>query len=227
MDAIVEHDLPLVDARRRDPLRFRRFLEAYAQVGAQTASLASIRSRTLGPDGAEGVHWSTADDYLDLAARLMVVEEIAAWNTHLRSRARLTQAPKRCFVDPSLMVALLGADADRLRSDLRTFGFVFESMVARDLRVYAQALDAEVFHYRERSGDLEVDLVVERRDGSWVGVEVKLGQHRVDEAATALRALADRRVVRPPAALVVVTGSGYAYRRPDGVDVVPLTTLRP
>lgn len=157
----------------------------------------------------------------------MLVDEVPAWSTHLRSRTRLTQAAKRCLVDPSLMVALLGADAARLRQDLETFGFVFESMVIRDLRTCAQTLDAEVFHYRERSGRLEVDLVVERRDGAWIGVEVRLGNHRVDQAAAALRALADQRVTRRPAALVVITGSGYAYRRPDGVDVVPVTTLRP
>lgn len=230
IDAIVEHDLVQVDTRRRDPLRFRRFLEAYAQVGAQTASLATIAARASGadvpPDGA-GLTWATADTYLDLARRLMIVDEVPAWNTHLRSRTRLTQAAKRCLCDPSLMVALLGADADRLRGDPETLGFVFESLVIRDLRTYAQAHDADLFHYRERSGDLEVDLVVERRDGTWIGVEVKLGSHRIDEAARALRTLADRRVTRPPAALVVVTGSGYAYRRPDGVDVVPLTTLRP
>ncbi|WP_448058728.1 ATP-binding protein [Cellulomonas hominis] len=228
LDAIVEHDIEQVDDRRRDPLRFRRFLHAYAQMTAQTASLSSIRTRIEDPTStATGLAWNTADAYLDAAQRLMIVEEVPAWSPRLRSRTRLAGLAKRHFVDPSLSVSLLGASAARLRSDLETFGFIFESMVTRDLRVYADALDASVHHYRERSGDLEVDLVVERRDGAWIGIEVKLGQHRVDEAATALHALADRRVARPPEALVVITGGEYAYRREDGVDVVPLATLCP
>jgi hypothetical protein len=121
----------------------------------------------------------------------------------------------------------MATDAHGLLRDLRTFGFLFESLVTRDLRVYAQASDAGVFHYREKSGDLEIDLVVERRDGAWIGVEVKLNPDAVDSAAAALRRLADRRVAVPPAALIVVTAGPYAYRRDDGVDVVPLATLGP
>ncbi len=226
LSATVEHDIEIADSRRRDPIRFRRFLEAYAQVVASTASLNTIRARAVGPDvPAEGLHWSTADAYLDAARRLMIVDEVPAWAPRLRSRTRLGGAVKRNLADPSLAASLLGADAARLRGDLNTLGFLFESLAIRDVLVYAQALGATVHHYRERSGDLEIDLVVEQVDGTWMGIEVKLGTFRIDEAAAALRAVADRRVERPPQALMVITGGKYAYRREDGVDVVPLGAL--
>lgn len=227
LSAVVEHDIALADTRRRDPLRFRRFLEAYAQVVASTASLNTIRARAVSPGApAEAIHWATADAYLDTARRLMIVEELPAWSPRLRSRTRLGSAAKRNLADPSLAASLLGADAARLRTDPETFGFLFESMAIRDVLVYAQAADGcTVYHYRERSGDLELDMVVERRDGSWMGIEVKLGTSRLDAAAAALRAVAERRVERSPAALVVITGGSYAYRRSDGVDVVPLGAL--
>lgn len=226
LDAIVEHDLEIADDRRRDPVRFRRFLQAYAQVVASTAPLTTISKRAAGADGGpDALHWSTADAYLDLAKRLMIVEEIPAWSPQLRSRTRLGAAAKRNLADPSLAASLLGADAERLRTDLETLGFLFESMAIRDIQVYAQAIGATVHHYRERSGDLEIDIVVERPDGAWMGIEVKLGTHRIDDAAGSLLALADRRVTRSPEALVVVTGGQYAYRRADGVAVVPLGAL--
>lgn len=233
VDGLVEHDVLVAEARRRDPVRFRRFLQAYAQVVGGIASLSTIAARATEPgtrDGVDhdaGLHWSTADGYLDAARRLMVVEEVPAWSPRLRSRTRLAGAAKRHFVDPSLAAHLMGADALRLRSDLETMGFLFESLVTRDVQVYAQAMGASVFHYRDRDGALEIDLVLEKPDGAWMGIEVKLGDSRADDAAANLRAVAERRVARPPDALVVITGGAYAYRRADGVDVIPLAALRP
>lgn len=231
VDGLVEHDITIADTRRRDPVRFRWFLQAYAQVVGGIASLNAIAARAAEPGAGDGddagLHWSTADAYLDAARRLMVVEEVPAWSPRLRSRTRLAGAAKRHFVDPSLAAHLMGADAPRLRSDLETMGFLFESLVTRDVQVYAQAMGASVFHYRDRDGALEVDLVLEKPDGAWMGIEVKLGDSRADEAAATLRAVAERRVARPPDALVVITGGTYAYRRPDGVDVIPLAALRP
>jgi hypothetical protein len=214
-------------------VRLRRFLRAYAELSAHAVSLNTLATRARGSDasaeprGQTGLTWHTADSYRDAAERLMVIEDVPAWSTDLRSKATLVELPKRNLVDPSLAVALMGVDERRLLGDLRTLGFLFESLVTRDLRVYSQHHDASVFHYRERSGDLEIDLIVETADGTWIGVEVKLGPDQVDTAAAALRRLADARTARPPAALVVVTTSEYAYRRPDGVDVVPLGALRP
>ncbi len=159
----------------------------------------------------------------------MIVEDQPAWATHLRSRAVLRKRPVRHFVDPSLAVAALGADPGRLLRDFRFLGLLFESMVVRDLRVYAQAADAEVFHYRE-DGRLEVDAVVQARDGHWVAFEVKLGPKAVEEGARNLLRLAERvdpEVVGPPRALSVIVASGYGYTRPDGVGVIPIGVLGP
>jgi hypothetical protein len=150
-----------------------------------------------------------------------------AWRPHLRSKAALRQAPRRHFCDPSLAVAALGGSPDRLLKDLEWLGLLFESLVIRDLRVLAQALDGEVFHYRDDYG-IEVDAIVQLRDGRWGAIEVKLGQGQVEAAAAGLlrfRQQIDSRRTGEPAFLAVVCGSGYGYRRADGIAVVPVGAL--
>lgn len=149
----------------------------------------------------------------------------------LRAVARhvAAPAPKRHFVDPSLAAAALGATPPRLLRDVGTLGLLFESLVVRDLRVYAQSFEAAVLHYRDNTG-LEVDAIVETSDGAWAAFEIKLGHARLDEAATNLLKFADRvddRRTGQRARLVVITGTGYAYDRPDGVAVVPIGALGP
>ena len=153
--------------------------------------------------------------------------DISAWSPVLRSRTILRAAPTRHFVDPSLAVAALGTRPDRLLRDVETLGPLFESLVNRDLRIYAQTLDASVFHYRD-STDLEADAIVERHDGTWAAFEVKLGTSAVDGAAQTLLRVAAR--VDPekhgkPAMLGVITGWGYGYRRPDDIVVIPIGAL--
>ena len=227
VDTIIEHDIDVVSGARRDPRLVRRFLQAYAQVSAHPARLSTIVERARGGAADDGPSRWTAEPYLDALARLMVVDDLEAWNPELRSRTRLMTTPKRHLVDPSLAAALMGCDPIRLLGDLNTLGYLFESLAARDVRVYAAAAGAAVYHYRERAGELEVDLVVERRDGAWIGAEVKLGATLIDDAANALLRLASARTIRPPAALVVLTATEYAYRRPDGVAVIPLGLLGP
>lgn len=226
LSTIVEHDVHLVSGARRDPRLIRRFLEAYAQLTAHPATLSTIIARAADEGQEMPSRWSAAP-YLDALRRLMIVDEVEAWSTELRSRTRLTSTPKRHLVDPSLAAALLRCTPERLLKDLKTFGFLFESLATRDLRVYAGANEASAFHYRERSGDLEVDLVVERDDGAWIAIEVKLGGEQIDRAAASLTRLASKRVTRPPSALLVVTTTEYAYRRPDGVVVAPLGLIGP
>lgn len=223
---IVEHDVDLVSGTRRDPRRVRRFLEAYAQLTAHPAALSTIVARAADDDAETPSRWAAAP-YLDALRRLMIVDEVHAWSPELRSRTRLMSTPKRHLVDPSLAAALLKASPDRLMRDLKTLGFLFESLATRDLRVYAAANDGSLFHYRERNGTLEADLIVERNDGEWIAAEVKLGGESIDRAAGALLRLAASRIRRPPAALMVVTATEYAYRRPDGVLVAPLALLGP
>ncbi len=167
--------------------------------------------------------------YLTALARVFVAEDLTAWAPALRSRSILRSAPTRHFVDPSLAVAALGADPDRLLGGVETLGLLFESLVVRDLRVYAQAFDAQVFHYRD-STDLEADAIVERRDGTWAAFEIKLGPSAVDAAARTLLRVADRVDQAKhgrPAVLGVITGWGYGYRRADGVAVIPIGALAP
>lgn len=222
-------DIARVDGVSRDPDRVARFLRSYARSLATQASMATIAADTAGSDGPIRNH--TALDYADALTRLMVVEDQPAWAPHLRSRSILRNAPKRHLVDPSLAVAALRAGPQQLRQDMELFGFLFESMVVRDLRVYAQAADAEVLHYRDNTG-LEVDAIIAVHAGPWAAFEVKLGgKAGIEEAAANLLSFRDRidtgRMGKPAALGVVVGSGGYAFRREDGVWVVPIGVLGP
>ena len=227
LEDVCRADLERVDGIRRDPERVRRFLQSLGRNVATCASLATITRDANGPD--DHLKPPTARGYLAALERLMVVEDQPPWAPRLRSRSRLRTSPKRHFVDPSLAVAALGAGPDRLLTDFRWFGFLFESMVIRDLRIYAQAASARVYHYRDNTG-LEVDAIVEASPGRWAGFEIKLGTSRIEEAAANLLQFAQRvdtTAVARPAALGVIVGSGYGYRRKDGVSVIPCGALGP
>jgi len=225
LDEIRRVDLVRVDRIARDPENVARVLRSLARNVATSVSARAIAADVGGAEGPIDHH--TVLGYLAALSRLFVVEDLPAWSPALRSRTLLRGAPTRHFVDPSLAVAALGTRPDRLVRDVETLGYLFESLVIRDLRIYAQALDASVFHYRD-SSDLEADAIVERRDGTWAAFEVKLGQSAVDKAADRLVRVAAR--VDPdkhgrPAVLGVITGWGYGYRRPDGVAVIPIGAL--
>lgn len=173
----------------------------------------------------------TATAYLTALQRIFVVEDQPAWPGHLRSRAALRKTPKRHFVDPSLAAAALQASPEHLIADTKTLGTLFESLVVRDLRIYAQHQNASVYHYRD-SDNLEVDAIIERDDGTWLAAEIKLSHHHdtINQAANNLLRLRDK--VTPQrkqdlADLLVITALGPAYRRPDNVQVTPITTLGP
>lgn len=220
-------DLFRLDGVRRDPANVGRVLRSLARHVSTAASARSLAADIGGSDGPIDYH--TVIEYATALARLFVVEDLPAWAPALRSRAGLREAPTRHFVDPSLAVAALNATPERLLRDPETLGLLFESLVVRDLRVYAEALDATIHHYREHSG-LEADAIVERSDGAWAAFEIKLGQGAIDGAAQNLLRVASR--VDParhgaPAILGVITGWGFAYRRPDGVVVMPIGSLAP
>ena len=228
VDDICRADLRRVDGVRRDPDRVHRFLRSLARNVATCASLATIARDVAGPDQASMTN-HTARSYLTGLERLMVVEDQPPWAPHLRSRSRLQVSPKRHFVDPSIAAAALGAGPEHLLRDFSWFGLLFESMVIRDLRVYAQAMDARVYHYRDHTG-LEVDAVVDAGPGRWAAFEIKLGLSRIDDAVRSLLKFADRVDTSrygEPAALGVIVDSGYGYVRPDGVSVIPLGALGP
>ena len=228
VDDIGRADLRRTDGVRRDPERVRRFLQSLARHVATCASLATIARAVAGPDQAS-MTGHTARSYLGGLERLMIVEDQPPWAPHLRSRSRLHASPKRHFVDPSIAAAALGAGPEHLIRDLSWFGLLFESMVIRDLRVYAQAMGARVYHYRDHTG-LEVDAVVDAGPGRWAAFEIKLGLSRVDDAARSLLKFADRVDTDrcgEPAALGVLVDRGFGYVRPDGVSVIPLGALGP
>ena len=173
----------------------------------------------------------TVGAYLNALLRLFVVEESLAWAPHLRSRTPQRRPVERYLADPALMVAAIEGSAARFAADSRSLGILFETLVVRDLRVYAEAGGCSPISYYKDDSGLEVDAVVQRRDGAWMAVEVKLGGERLVEAgAEALLTLRDRvddRWIGEPSRLLVVTATGYAYDRPDGVSVVPITDLAP
>ena len=202
-------------------------LRSLARNVATPAATATLAADT--GEGVSAIREHTAADYLRALERIMIVENQPAWPTHLRSRSVLRSKPVRHLADPSLATAAVRATPDGLLRDPEFLGLLFESMVVRDLRVYAQAADAEVFHYREKGG-LEVDAIVQANDGRWAAFEVKLGESRVDAGAASLLRLADRvdpKRMGEPMALGVIVSSGYGYTRENGVAVIPIGALGP
>ncbi len=227
LEEIRRVDVSQIEDKRRDPAKVGQLLRSIARNVGTHAGLATLARDTAGADGP--LKDDTVRAYLDALERLMIVEDQPAWAPHLRSRYALRSAPKRHFVDPSLAVAALRATPERLLGDVKLLGFLFESLVVRDLRVYAQAGDARVLHYRDSQG-LEVDAIVEAADGRWAAFEVKLGVGQVDLAAANLKRFAaqiDTSKSGDAASLGVIVATGYGYRREDGIMVIPIGALGP
>lgn len=229
LDDISRTDIALVDDVRRDPVGVRRVLASLGRNVATKASYATIAADASG-DREVPVHPRTVKGYLQALERLFVVEDLPAWQPHLRSRIALRTTPTRHFVCPSLAVAALRTNSVRLRADLEFFGLLFESLVVRDLRVYSQLEGCQLSHYRDEYG-LEVDVILERADGEWAAFEVKLGSDDgVAEAVNSLRNLRDRVDVGKmgnPVKLAVITATGVGVELPDGIAVIPVTALAP
>ena len=227
LQEVARTDIPRLGRTRHDPESVLRLLSSLSRNIATTAGATTLSADIAG-DGAPSR--KTVADYLTALRRVFVSEDVPPWPTHLKSRAMLRSTPKRHFVDPSLAAASLRALPERLWREPSTLGPMFESLAVRDLRVYAEANDAAVYHYRDSNGH-ELDAVVQCGDGRWLAVEVKLGAgDRLDEAARSLTrtcAQIDTTRVGEPAKRVVITPSGYGYERPDGVTVLPLTALGP
>lgn len=227
LDEVRRTDIQRVDGVSHDPDRVLQFMRSLARNVGTLAGISTMARDVAGVERA--IDDDTAYRYHDALQRIMVIEDQPAWAPHLRSRSRIRSSPKRHFVDPSLAAAALRVTPERLLADLNLMGFLFESMVTRDMRIYAQARDAQVLHYKDNT-DLEIDAVVEAADGTWGAFEVKLGAGMIDAAAEALLRFAGRvdtsRSGRP-AVLGVITGMGLGYTRPDGVRVIPIGALGP
>ena len=228
LDEVSRVDIRRVDRVRRDPQTVMRVLRSLARNSGTAVRLSALTADVNGATGS--LKSDTVASYVAALARLLVIEDLEPWSPAMRSRVRLRGTPVRHYVDPSLAVAALRATPERLLSDLNAFGLLFESLVVRDLRVFAQSLGARLYHYRDEVG-LEADAIIERGDGRWAAFEVKLGSAEVDAGAESLLRLRDARIdtsaAGDPLALAVITSSGYGYVRDDGVAVIPIGALGP
>lgn len=227
LDGVINSDVSRVDEKERNPRVARALLRSYARFSASQGKVTEM----LADVNAQGVQASesTVRDYIRALEQIFVLEDLLAWNPNLRSKTAVRTAPTRHFVDPSIAAAALALGPGDLMADLNTFGLLFETMCLRDLRVYADALGGEVYHYRDRSG-LEADAVIHLHNGAYGLVEVKLGgESLVDEGAKSLLSLRNKIDVSTtgsPSFLMVLTAVGdYSYYREDGVFVVPLAVL--
>ena len=228
-DAVVNDDISRVDRVKRDSERTKRILKSYARNIATQASLETIRSDIISND-VETFDKEALYGYLNALKRIFVIEDSPAWNPNLRSKTAIRTSDTRYFVDPSIAVAALGLGPTDLVNNLELMGLIFENLCVRDLRIYADALDGSVYHYRDKTG-LECDAVIHLRNGSYGLVEVKLGgDQSINEGAESLLKLTskiDTEKMRKPAFLMVLCGvAPFAYKREDGVFVVPITCLK-
>lgn len=228
-DSVVRKDIQRVDKVKRSAERAKLLLRSYARNISQQVSYETIREDMLSND-ANTLDNDTVADYIKAFKRLFVIEDLAAWNPNIRSKAAVRTSDTRHFVDPSIGTAALGLGPQDLVNDLKSFGFFFEDMVVRDLRVYADALDGELYHYRDSNG-LECDTVLHRRNGSYALLEIKLGgKQNIEDGAANMISLAqniDTNKMPAPSFMAVIVGVGqYAYQRTDEVYVIPIGCLK-
>lgn len=226
VEAVINYDVSRVDNIEKNPERVRLLLRSLARNVATLATQQTIKDDIEATDIT--VSEKTIALYINALRRIFVIEDLPAWSPSLRSRTAIRTSPKRHFVDPSIATAVLRMNPEGVLNDFKTFGFLFESLCTRDVRIYSQAIDGDVFHYRDKSG-LESDLIIKLRDGRWAAVEVKLGNKQVEEAAQnllTLKSKIDAEKMGEPSFLMVLTGGQYAYRRNDGVWIVPVACLK-
>lgn len=230
LNAVIEDDIYRVDGIKRDTQKIRLLLRSLARNESTTVTNKTLIKDIRAVDD-EDIDSNTTAAYLDLFKRLFLTENQPPFSAHIRSAVRVKQAEKRHFTDPSLACALLKATPESLLNDLETLGFLFEALCERDLRIYAESFGAHLYHYQDYKNQ-EIDAVLELTDGSWCAFEIKLGANQIDAAAENLleitRQIKDDPRGKAPAVLCVLCGmTNAAYRRSDGVFVVPLTALKP
>jgi predicted AAA+ superfamily ATPase len=227
LESIINNDINTVDGVERNPNIVRTILRSLARNISTTANLSVIREDTQNSDN--DISEKTIAEYIKALNDINIMDDVEAWQPKLRSKTDIRKSKKREFVDPSIAVAALRATDKDLLKDFNTFGLIFESLCIRDLKIYSQNIDGEVYYYRDKTG-LECDAVVHLHDGRWGAIEIKLGSDEaIEEAAKNLLKFKnniDVEQMNEPSFLMVLTGTEYAYRREDGVYVVPLGTLK-
>lgn len=226
VEAIINQDISRIDNVEKNSERVRLLLRSLARNIATIANYQTIK------DDIEATDISISDKtiaaYINALRRIFVIEDLPAWAPSLRSKTAIRTSEKRHFVDPSIATAVMRTNPEGILADFEYFGFLFEALCTRDIRIYAQVNDGDVFHYRDKSG-LEADLIVRLRDGRWAAIEVKLGQKQIDAAAEnllALNAKIDVEKMGKASFLMIITGGQFAYQRKDGVWVVPIGCLK-
>lgn len=228
-DAVVHSDINRADNVSKNPERVKRLMRSYARNQGSQVAFTVLADDIASNDGAS-IDEETVASYVNALKKIFVIEDMPAWNPNLRSKTAIRSSDTRYYVDPSIAAAALGIGPQDLIADLKTFGFLFETLCVRDLRVFSDAMNGTVYHYRDKDG-LECDAVVHLRNGAYGLVEIKLGGERlIEEGAKNLAALSkkiDTDKMKPPAFSMVLIGKGdYAYRRSDGIYVVPIGCLR-
>lgn len=228
LTAVIEDDVYKIDGIKRDTSKMRLLLKSLARNESTTVTNKTIKNDVKAIDD-EDIDAETISVYLDIFKRLFITDNQLPFAPEIRSSVRIKQAEKRHFSDPSLAAALLKATPERLLGDLETLGFLFEALCERDLKIYAEAFGASLYHYQDYNNN-EIDAVAELKDGSWCAIEIKLGANQIDGAAENLIKISNEIKAnggRPPCVLCVLCGlASAAYRREDGVFVVPLTALK-
>lgn len=228
--SVVSTDISRVDSIKRDTEKAKRLLRSYARHVGSQSSLETLRQDMLA-NQEDTFNQVTLYSYLDALRKIFVIEDSPAWNPNLRSKASIRTTDTRYFSDPSIATAALGIGPKDLLDDLKTMGFLFENLCVRDLRIYTDYLDGTVYHYRDKN-DLECDAVIHLRNGSYGLVEIKLGGDKlIEEGAKTLKDLASKidteNMPKPSFMAVLCAKAPFAYKRNDGVCVIPITTLRP
>lgn len=228
-DGVVRSDINRADGIQKDPERVKRLMRSFAR--NQASQIANtVIAEDIKTNDSMSIDSETVALYINALKRIFVIEDMPAWNPNLRSKTAIRTSDTRYYVDPSIATAALGIGPEDLLNDLNTFGLLFETMAVRDLRVYADSLNGQVYHFRDKNG-LECDAVVHLRNGSYGLIEIKLGGEKlIEEGVKTLKDLSnkiDTGKMKAPSFMMVLTGTGnYAYVRQDGVAVVPLATLR-
>ena len=224
---ILKSDIHTVDGIKKDSERMFQIMRSLSRNISTSITDTKIVADIEHFEGTK-IHVNTVKNYVSALKKLHVLYELPAWSPKLRSKATIRTSPTRHFCDPAIAAYFLGASANNLMDDPETYGLIFESLVIRDLRTYVQGIGGQIYHYRDSNG-MEADAVIHLKDGRWGLVEVKLGQSKVEEASSnllKLRNTIDLEIMGGPSFLAVITCNGYAYRREDGVYVVPITCLK-
>lgn len=224
-ESIANAEIKTVDGVNRDPNKTKSILRVFSRHISTQATYRTMLSDLKANN--ETININTVTNYIDALEKLYVIEDLPAWSPKLRSKTAVRTSPTRHFIDPAIAARMMDAYPEDLIHDLRTFGLLFESLVIRDLRIYSQLLNGKVFHYRDKT-NLEVDAIIHLDNGKWGAIEVKLSSSQIDQAAKTLLKFKEKvDLENGPSFLAIVTATKYAYKRDDGVYIVPITCLGP